>query len=850
MENTRKTSKTNRKETTMRTYLTVYAALGLCIVISLITIADLSFPLCAVTTSLKDNQPDHAPAYISKTAETNRETNQESDRNDLGVVLGGFSSVTGKVFSGEKIRDWPLERVFRNEGKVKGKGKGKGDKLEQLRSPVRIHDHIECEKWNVVTTIYDNSEGVRRAMKAPGWCTVIVADTKTSVDYMEKMQVLEDEITKRLLKEANKKEEEEEEEEKNKKKKKENKKKSIRGRRLVAPESEGKVVFLSVEDQLEWIENERNSVDGEGTSAVGEFLESIPFKHFARKNLGFLYAIAHGAKIIFDFDDDNFLPSVVSPDGKETILPPLHDTKKLRNAAMVVNGPKCLNHHFLMKATVDGVTWPRGFPFSQLNNKATRGRILVDGADAREIDLEREIGVLQFVADNNPDVDAVHRLVQGQVHPDTKEPIVFKRHSKYENNPSKKEVEHYYNTVSELSTHGSLLIPSHTFVPYNAQATLHMYKAFFATYLPFTVGGRISDIWRSYFAQRTFRDIDTTPPGDDPSTANGNAGLKLAFLPPDIFQDRNDHSLLADWNAEEDLYYKAEKLIDFLDSWDYDDHGDGDVDYEWGIPARMEKLWIDLYEHDYIGKGDVIVLQRWLAALAQVGYKFPRAQPKTTRHIKDVELVGSFENNEIDGSSEEEFTSKILFWYQKWRQRFQHVSIQGPFSKKMIEALTEEHELDAREMPGSNKPPNKYKKGSRNSEIKGTLYIGEETLVNVNTLFDGPDDDRSTEKSFAGKSAYPFFDVHPSSVLEGKTSASGQEFVYTASDGSSVGVCAELDKNSGLLKKVERCVDSEGGVHNKKKKDSSGKLSNTGYRMWDQIFDWTTAGTAPKNFAM
>lgn len=33
----------------------------------------------------------------------------------------------------------------------------------------------------------------------------------------------------------------------------------------------------------------------------------LAWNHFGRKNLGFLYAIHHGAKVIYDFDDDNEL---------------------------------------------------------------------------------------------------------------------------------------------------------------------------------------------------------------------------------------------------------------------------------------------------------------------------------------------------------------------------------------------------------------------------------------------------------------------------------------------------------------------------------------------------------------
>ena len=34
-------------------------------------------------------------------------------------------------------------------------------------------------------------------------------------------------------------------------------------------------------------------------------LEHLPFNHYARKMIGYLYAIEHGALTIFDTDDDN-----------------------------------------------------------------------------------------------------------------------------------------------------------------------------------------------------------------------------------------------------------------------------------------------------------------------------------------------------------------------------------------------------------------------------------------------------------------------------------------------------------------------------------------------------------------
>ena len=47
------------------------------------------------------------------------------------------------------------------------------------------------------------------------------------------------------------------------------------------------------------------------------------------------------------------------------------------------------------------------------------------------------------------------------------------------------------------------MLPPGMYAPTNAQATLHTYKALWAMLLPMTVHGRVSDIWRGYFAERS-----------------------------------------------------------------------------------------------------------------------------------------------------------------------------------------------------------------------------------------------------------------------------------------------------------------------------------------------------------
>jgi hypothetical protein len=741
--------------------------------------------------------------------------------------MNAINSATGKVFRGERIRTYDGERRFSvsvsvsfadgNSNSAHNNNNKDDDATTNRNRDSSGEKTIHCEKWNVVTTIFAPTEAVRRATNVKDWCTVIVADTKTPLDYMEELMKANANTDINMVTNMDT----------------ETTHNNIRNR------NGDFTVFLSVEDQLAWMGQEqdqtkdastRTSASASASSAVGQFLEAIPFRHFARKNIGYLYAIAHGAQVIFDFDDDNLLPLSSS-----TVLPPLDDTKVLKHAAMVVTGPKAFNHHSLMGATVRGNSWPRGFPLTQLQNDATHGRIVLDSGKYRDLSIPREVGVLQFVADKNPDVDAIHRLVQGEENPNTGEPIHFWRHVKHRGNNENNNDNSYYDSIKKLSTMGSLVVPSHTFVPYNAQASIHTYKAMFALVLPGTVKGRVSDIWRSYFSQRIFRDVDTSgnpisendsdndsDNGIDNKISNGGDGLKVVILPPDIVHERNEHSLLADMQAEDDLYSKTEALLDFLNQWN------PDVDADDSIPSRMEQLWIDLYERDYIQLEDVTILQLWMSALAEVGYEFPRMPPPSRRRIKDVVLMGQFNfptiaavntNNRNDRNDEERVKTDLLFWYQKWRQRFDTVVLRGPFPEHLAGDFRANHEVDVRPTrqrllsdKGFVSPMDNLlstlKQYKNDSKINGVLYVHDDMLVNTTRIFGGSSNTKSqgtgssedrTRTIYATHHLRTSFRIHPSSssTIDEENNTSSTNLYYSTPDGF------RSDNSTELLEHLE-----------------------------------------------
>ena len=368
---------------------------------------------------------------------------------------------------------------------------------------------LTCERWAVTTTIFDVSDAVHRQVKLRNWCLVVVLDKRSDETY---------------------------------------------NTGWMDGEGNDAVVVLKPGDQV---------------AMSNAFVDALPWNHFGRKNIGYLYAIIHGAKVIWDFDDDNALKFWIpgaAPDGAPSIDKAIPQDEEQTIEALEPkdhNWPTYNPYPALGAPTLP--SWPRGLPLDDI--KASK----CSNTPLQTVQVKASsIGVLQSLADYQPDVDAIFRLTMPL-------PFFFKR---------PKENKH-------------LMIPKGSLTPYNAQATLHFKSSFFGLFLPITVSGRVTDIWRSFIAQRLFWDV----------------GLQLGFIArPLVVQDRNVHSNIGDLGSEWDIYVKGKQLMEFLGSW----KGKGRT-----IVERTEQLWIALYEREYVEFHDVELVQLWLQTLLEIGYKLP-----------------------------------------------------------------------------------------------------------------------------------------------------------------------------------------------------------------------------------
>lgn len=219
-----------------------------------------------------------------------------------------------------------------------------------------------------------------------------------------------------------------------------------------------------------------------------------PTRHYARKNIGYLQAIRDGAAIIIETDDDN------EP------LAGFWKTRALRHRAPVLSQPGWAN---VYRYFTDGpVVWPRGLPLSAVKRELPA----YENCPVEEVHCP----IQQGLADENPDVDAIYRLTAPL-------PIRFR------------------------SDRAIALAPG-TWCPFNSQNTVFFPDVYPLLYLPALCSFRMTDIWRSFVAQRILWEN----------------GWMLLFHEPTVIQERNEHDLMKDFRDEIPGYLHNETIAGIL----------------------------------------------------------------------------------------------------------------------------------------------------------------------------------------------------------------------------------------------------------------------------------------------
>jgi len=172
----------------------------------------------------------------------------------------------------------------------------------------------------------------------------------------------------------------------------------------------------------------------------------LPWNHYSRKNIGYLYAISKGAKIIYETDDDNEPIGQLEPYEGELNLPRINTPDFCFNIYRYFDCPE---------------VWPRGYPLNRIKNSS-------DFSVSSPVPCI--VGVEQGIVNNSPDVDAIFRLTQDR--------------------------------SIEFQARSPVFLSEGVFCPFNSQNTFTHSMAFFTLYIPSSVSMRIADIWRGYITQK------------------------------------------------------------------------------------------------------------------------------------------------------------------------------------------------------------------------------------------------------------------------------------------------------------------------------------------------------------
>ncbi len=428
---------------------------------------------------------------------------------------------------------------------------------QKISGSLKQEKNILCDNWSVVTTVMKPSPAVaRQAQLGPDWCTVVVLDKRSPGNY------------------------------------------TLPGLRA---EEKSRVTYLTVSAQ-----------EAFGRDKNIAMLELLPWNHFGRKNVGYLYAISQGAKRIWDFDDDNLLIQTTFhiPGLKDNVL--TYDEVKSKKF-LTFNG-------YPMMGAFHLPIWPRGLPLTHIKSEASFKFL---PKDVQKVSMsESSIAIVQSLANKDPDVDAIYRLSLPL-------PVSFPR------------------------TNRSVAVPDDSYMPLNAQAALFFEPALWMLFLPTSIHGRVSDIWRGYIAQRLAKHINK----------------KVFISSPLVTQDRNPHSDLADMESEQDLYFKSEAFLSTLEGIKLSSST---------IEGCLEEVYIELYNRGFIEEKDILLVQNWILALQSLGYVFPKinadqkviekqivSETKTDQNSlswPDLQLFVTLPNHHHGEFQQELLRSLLFFW--------------------------------------------------------------------------------------------------------------------------------------------------------------------------------------------
>jgi len=269
-----------------------------------------------------------------------------------------------------------------------------------------------------------------------------------------------------------------------------------------------------------------------------KYAELCPEASYARKNIGYLLALADGAQSLLETDDDNFPECGFLTDRCSSV--------KGRQPV----GDGWVNAYGYFS---DVNIWPRGFPLEDVQNCTS----------TEFVENTSFCPIQQGLADDNPDVDAVYRLLFPL-------PIKFRKET-------------------------PLILRKGQWCPFNSQNTVFFRETFPLLYLPATCSFRMTDIWRSFVAQRIL----------------WTCGWSLSFHASTVRQERNEHNLMRDFSDEVSGYLNNAAIANRLENLELKSGPEAMSD-------NIQTCYTELLRMELVKPEELSLLSAWLEDLQQL----------------------------------------------------------------------------------------------------------------------------------------------------------------------------------------------------------------------------------------
>jgi len=265
----------------------------------------------------------------------------------------------------------------------------------------------------------------------------------------------------------------------------------------------------------------------------------LPTGHYSRKNIGYLIAISEGASSIYETDDDN---------------EPL-DVWRPRDEWVEAEKTTFKGWVNIYDAFCNEPLWPRGFPLSKVNSNDNK--FTFSGETNRY-----QAPIQQGLADGSPDVDAIWRLTMDR-------DIRFKGDQ-------------------------SIYLAPGSWCPFNSQSTWWWPDAYMLLYLPSYCTFRMTDIWRSFVAQRCLWEM----------------GYGVVFHGAEVYQERNPHDLMKDFEHEIPGYLHNAEICEKLEALHLS-----------SLPGKIGDNLYACYEmlvsEGLVGEQELVLLEAWIGDMRE-----------------------------------------------------------------------------------------------------------------------------------------------------------------------------------------------------------------------------------------